>query len=140
MNRPGCALVTGATSGIGEAAALALAEAGVGTIVVMGRDARRAGEVCARIRDRGVAAEPLLGDLSDAGAADAIFAEIDALGLLADVLINAAGLTTRTSILDIDVAVYDELFAVNVRSPVLLCGRFAERLRRAGAPGRSWTC
>ena len=37
--QPGWALVTGATSGIGEAAALALAEAGAAGIVVTGRDA-----------------------------------------------------------------------------------------------------
>ena len=132
---PSCVLVTGATSGVGEAAALALAEAGVGTVVVTGRDAARAADVCARLRELGASAEAVLADLSEAGAAAAIFAEIDARGLLADSLINAAGLTTRTSALDVDVAAFDELFAVNVRSPVLLCGHFAERLRRAGVPG-----
>lgn len=132
---PGCALVTGGTSGVGEAAAMALAEAGVRRFVITGRHAGRAEEVCARLDELGAAAEAVLADLSEAGAADAIFAEIDARGLLADVLINAAGLTTRTSVLDVDVAAFDELFAVNVRSPVLLCGHFAERLRRAGAPG-----
>lgn len=132
---PSCALVTGATSGIGEAGALALAEAGVGTIIVSGRNTARAEEVCARIADTGASAERAPADLSDAGAAEAIFDQIDARGLLVDCLINAAGLTTRTSILDIDVAAYDELFAVNVRSPVLLCGHFARRLKRAGAPG-----
>ncbi len=132
---PSCALVTGGTSGIGEAAALALVEAGVGTVVVTGRDAGRAAGVCARLRELGASAEAVLADLSEAGAADAIFAELDARGLLADALINAAGLTTRTSVLELDVAAFDELFAVNVRSPVLLCGHFATRLRRAGAPG-----
>ncbi|MCE2525257.1 MAG: SDR family oxidoreductase [Acidimicrobiia bacterium] len=132
---PNCALVTGATSGVGEAAALALAEAGVGTVVVTGRDAGRAADVCARVRELGASAEAVLADLSEAGAPAEIFAEIDERGLRADALINAAGLTTRTSVLDVDVAAFDELFAVNVRSPVLLCGHFAERLRRAGAPG-----
>lgn len=132
---PQCALVTGATSGIGEAAALALVEAGVGTIVVTGRSAERAEAVCARLGELGASAEVVLADLAEAGAADAVFAALDERGLLADTLINAAGLTTRTSALDVDVAVFDELFAVNVRSPVLLCGHFAKRLRRAGAPG-----
>ena len=132
---PRCALVTGATSGIGEAAALALAEAGVGSIIVAGRNAERAEAVCARIEGMGASAEMVLADLSEAGAADALFASLDARGLLADTLINAAGLTTRTEILDIDLATYDQLFAVNVRSPVLLCGRFAKRLQRAGRAG-----
>ena len=132
---PECALVTGATSGIGEAAALALTEAGVGTIIVVGRNAERAAAVSARIGEMGASAEVVLADLSEAGAAEAVFAEVDARGLLADALINAAGLTTRTQILDIDVAAYDDLFAVNVRSPVLLFGCFARRLLRAGRPG-----
>lgn len=132
---PGCALVTGGTSGVGEAAAIALAESGVRRFVITGRHAGRAEEVCARLDELGASAEAVLADLSEATAADAIFAAMDARGLLADVLINAAGLTTRTSLLDVDVAVFDELFAVNVRSPVLLCGRFAERLRRARKPG-----
>ena len=132
---PSCALVTGATSGIGEAAALALVSAGVGTIIVVGRSGERAEEVGARITEMGALAEVVLADLSEAGAADAVFAEIDKRGLRADCLINAAGLTTRTEILDIDLADYDDLFAVNVRSPVLLCGRFAKRLLRAGRPG-----
>lgn len=132
---PTCALVTGGTSGIGEAAALALAEAGVGRLVITGRHAGRAEAVCERIRDLGAVADVVLADLSEAGAPDAVFAEIDGRGLLADTLINAAGITTRTSALDVDVATFDELFAVNVRAPVLLSGRFAERLRRAGLPG-----
>ncbi len=132
---PESALVTGATSGIGEAAALALVEAGVGTIIAVGRNAERAEELSARIAEMGASAEVVLADLSEAGAADAVFAAIDERGLLADTLINAAGLTTRTEILDIDLADYDDLFAVNVRSPVLLCGRFAKRLLRASRPG-----
>lgn len=132
---PHCALVTGATSGIGEAAALALAEAGVSTVIVAGRDIGRAADVCARLEALGASTETVLADLSEAGAADAVFAEVDARGLLADTLINAAGLTTRTKILDIDLAAYNDLFAVNVRSPVLMLGRFAKRLLRAGRPG-----
>jgi len=132
---PTCALVTGGTSGIGEAAALALAETGVGSFVITGRHGGRAEEVCRRIREFGASADAVLADLSDARAPEAVFAEIDARGLLVDCLINGAGLTTRTSVLDVDVATFDELFAVNVRSPVLLCGHFAARLRRAGAPG-----
>ncbi|MXY79330.1 MAG: SDR family oxidoreductase [Chloroflexi bacterium] len=126
---PDCALVTGGTSGVGEAAAMALAEAGVRRFVITGRHAGRAEQVCTRLEELGASAEAVLADLSEPTAADAIFAEVEARGLL------AAGLTTRTSVLDVDLAAFDELFAVNVRSPVLLCGHFAERLRRAGAPG-----
>ena len=132
---PRCALVTGATSGIGKAAAVALAEAGIPRIVVTGRDAGRAEKVCAHLRDRGAEADAVLGDLSDGAVAEGIFSEIDDRGLLADVLVNAGGTTKRASVLDCDAPTFDELFAVNVRAPMLLCGRFVERLRRAGSRG-----
>lgn len=132
---PGCALLTGATSGVGEAAAVALAEAGIPRIIVSGRDAPRAEKVRARLAGLGVEAHAVLGDLRDAAVAEAIFGEIDDRGLLADVLVNAGGTTKRASVLDCDAATFDELFAVNVRAPMLLCGRFAERLRSAGTSG-----
>ena len=132
---PSCALVTGATSGIGEAAAVTLAEAGIPRIVVTGRDAGRAETVCARLRDLGVEADAVLADLSDAAVAESVFSVIDGRGLLADVLVNAGGTTKRASVLDCDAPTFDVLFAVNVRAPMLLCGRFVERLRRAGSRG-----
>jgi len=107
----------------------------VGRLVGASLSAGRDGVGCARSEVMWESTEVGLADLCEAGAAVAVFAEVAARGLLADTLINAAGLTTRTEILDIDLAAYDDLFAVNVRSPVLLCGRFARRLQRAGRSG-----
>ena len=132
---PACALVTGATSGIGEASAVALAEAGVPRIIVAGRDAGRAEKVCERLAGLGAEADAVLADLSGAAVAESILSALDDRGLLVDALVNAGGTTRRASVMDCDAATFDELFAVNVRAPMLLCAGFVERLRSAGAPG-----
>ena len=57
------AVVTGASSGIGRAIAEALAEAGA-NIVLVGRDASRLQETAALVQARGVAAEPVIVELT----------------------------------------------------------------------------
>jgi len=88
------ALVTGSSSGIGAAIALALADEGV-SVVVHGRDAAKAGGVAQQVKGRGVGAEVALGDLTRDDAAAAV-----ARGALAafggiDILVNCAGGVVR---------------------------------------------
>jgi NAD(P)-dependent dehydrogenase (short-subunit alcohol dehydrogenase family) len=86
------ALVTGATSGIGEAAAAALARAGWG-VVVHGRGERSAAEACARIGREvpGARLWPVHADLASLAQVDALVANV--AGRL-DALVNNAGLFT----------------------------------------------
>ena len=64
------AAVLGATSGIGRAAALALAEAGADVIVHGRRSIRAAEELARELRSRGVRAQALMADLADRDAGD----------------------------------------------------------------------
>lgn len=81
------ALVTGSSSGIGEAIACMLAREGA-TVVVHGRNRERSEQVAADINAAGFA----IGDLStDEGAADVYAAARDALGGSVEILINNAG-------------------------------------------------
>jgi 3-oxoacyl-[acyl-carrier protein] reductase len=69
-------LVAGGTSGMGLAAALALAADGA-TVAVAGRDAARAQAAAERVRTAGAtAAEPVIGDVGVAGGAEQIVAEV----------------------------------------------------------------
>ena len=89
------ALVTGATSGIGRACALRLAADGF-AVVVGGRSSERATEVVDEITAAGGTATTALGDVAEPDYGEAaVAATVAAHGRL-DVLVNAAGVITRS--------------------------------------------
>ncbi len=83
------ALVTGSSSGIGSAIALMLAADGA-DVVVHGRDQERTSKVAAAVREIGVQADEVVGDLTDPGRVDAICRQLLASGGV-DILVNNAG-------------------------------------------------
>jgi 3-oxoacyl-[acyl-carrier protein] reductase len=109
------ALVTGSTSGIGEAIALALAAEGV-HVVVHGRREAEALRVVDRIRSSGGSASFAIGDLAtDAGAKFVA----DRAGPV-DILINNAGAFPETPWFKADAQAWTTLFEQNVNSMVRL--------------------
>jgi len=127
------ALVTGATSNIGRAIALAFAREGA-HVVVGGRDAERANAVGCAIRASGGKANVALGDQDGGQAAAQSLAEeaTRLLGGRVDILVNNAGIypfhTTATS----DEAMFDRIFAVNVRAPFFLTQALAPGMAARG--------
>jgi 3-oxoacyl-[acyl-carrier protein] reductase len=125
------ALVTGASSGIGEAIAHELAAAGA-VVVVTGRDAARTDRVVADIRAAGGTAHPLVADL--AGTPDQVRALAEQatslLGGRVDVLVNNAGVypVGPTATLSDD----DALWTTNVRAPHVLVGALAPAMAERG--------
>lgn len=128
-------VVTGGTSGVGEAIARAAAADGAEGIVVTGRSAERGRHVADALAETGAAALFAPADLEDPQACrDVIRACEERFGRI-DGLVNAAGCTDRGGILDGELAVFDRLFAVNARAPFLLMQDAAKLMRRAGRGG-----
>ncbi|MFN7439664.1 MAG: SDR family NAD(P)-dependent oxidoreductase [Phycisphaerales bacterium] len=84
-------LITGASSGIGEALALALAARG-DHVVLVARSLGRLEVIAERVREARGIVTVLPADLSKPGAAQAVFDEVMRRGLSLDVLVNNAGL------------------------------------------------
>ncbi|MEU8180874.1 SDR family oxidoreductase [Micromonospora sp. NPDC049044] len=127
------ALVTGATSGIGRAVAVSLAQRGA-HVIVGGRDAARGDAVVTAIRSAGGKADLLLGDLADAGSVRAMAQQAtEAGGGHVDILVNnaavypARGLTADTTHDD-----FITCYAVNVEAPFLLVAEFCPAMAARG--------
>jgi 3-oxoacyl-[acyl-carrier protein] reductase len=115
------ALVTGASRGIGWAAATALAEAGARVIVHYGRGKEEADAVVDGIRAAGGRADTLSADLAAADGAHVVAEKIrPMIGDRLDILVANAGIAKTATIEQTTVADFDRLFAVNVRSPFFL--------------------
>jgi NAD(P)-dependent dehydrogenase (short-subunit alcohol dehydrogenase family) len=119
-------IVTGSTQGLGAAIARRCAELGA-SVVVTGRDAARGRAVAEELGGRFVAA-----DLADPRAGVIVVGACD--GRL-DGLVNAAGLSSRGTLDDTTVELWDRLFAINARAPFLLMQQAARVMRRAGRGG-----
>jgi NAD(P)-dependent dehydrogenase (short-subunit alcohol dehydrogenase family) len=114
------ALVTGGTQGLGEAVARLFAERGAAGLVIGGRNAERGQAVAEDISKGGCKTRFVAGDLAEVAACRALTAEAErAFGRL-DVLVNAAAITDRGTLIDTSPELFDQMFAVNVRAPFLL--------------------
>jgi NAD(P)-dependent dehydrogenase (short-subunit alcohol dehydrogenase family) len=128
--RRSVALVTGATSGIGEDTARLLLEAGM-TVHVAGRDPERLRATTERFAAFGEAARPLLLDVADPASIARAAAEVEAL----DVLVNNAGINPGgQSTTETPVEVFRSTYETNVFAVVAVTTAFLPALRRSSHP------
>lgn len=124
------AIVAGASSGIGRACAVALAEAGA-DVTLAARRADVLETLAAEMKDAGLSARPLALDIAD------VAATRKALGSEApfDVMLNAAGLARHSPALATTEEDFDAVAGVNFKGAYFLTQAVADAMISAGRPG-----
>jgi NAD(P)-dependent dehydrogenase (short-subunit alcohol dehydrogenase family) len=117
------AVVIGATSGIGKAIALALADAGA-DVVPTGRRAKLTKEAAREIKARGRRSLAIAADVSDQDSLQALAdATLEEFGKV-DILVNAAGRTVRRPTLEVSDTEWNEIMDTNLTGMLRACRVF----------------
>jgi NAD(P)-dependent dehydrogenase (short-subunit alcohol dehydrogenase family) len=125
------ALVTGASSGLGRATAIALARTGA-DVALVARSAEELEGAREEASETGSRALALPADLAEEDeAARAVGRTVEEFGRI-DVLVNAAGTDAPGTVEELGVEGWDRTLAVNLRAPFLLSKAAFPRMREAG--------
>jgi NAD(P)-dependent dehydrogenase (short-subunit alcohol dehydrogenase family) len=119
------ALVTGASSGIGRAVAVRLAQSGA-AVTAVGRNAAALDALHAE-----AGCTPLVVDVGDAAALERALATLPAF----DLVVNCAGIALLESALDLQAQSFDAVMAVNARAAALVAARCGKAMIAAGVRG-----
>ena len=127
--------MTGATQGVGRAVALACAANGAAGILLAGRDEARGRATADELGKIGVPGEFVSAGLGSPDAPDRIAdACLNRFGRI-DMLVNAAGITDRASMMSASADLWDRIFTINAKAPFFLMQRAIADMQRRGAPG-----
>jgi glucose 1-dehydrogenase len=130
------AIVTGGNSGIGRAIALGLARAGANIVVDFISDAAATEALKQEIAALGSEAIGVEADVSHVeqlqGLIDAGVAKFGHI----DIMVNNAGVETRTSVLETTEAQYDKVLSINLKSAFFGTQIAARQMIKQGTPGR----
>jgi NAD(P)-dependent dehydrogenase (short-subunit alcohol dehydrogenase family) len=127
------ALVTGASSGIGAASAVALAAAGAAAVGICARREDRLHQVLEQVRTHAPASAAFVVDVSDLDVLPAFAARVEeSLGEV-DVLVNNVGVPKRRRMQDITRAEIEEVLRVNFVSATALTGALLPGMLRRGS-------
>jgi len=128
------ALVTGATTGIGQATAVRLASEGamVGVNQKPGVDA---GETLAKIEEAGGKAFPVVADMRDPAAVTAMVKEVAERGGRLDYIVSNAAINPFMPWDATDIEDFNELFETNVRGSWVVCTEGAKQMIAEGHGG-----
>lgn len=128
------ALVTGATQGIGEEIAVALARAGA-SVVCSGIGLSEADRVATRIRDGGGVADPLALDVSNRQQIEEGFAQL-AASRGVDIVVNNAGIFPRSPFIEVTEREWDDVIRVNLKGTFLVSQVGARKMHEQARGGR----
>ena len=123
------ALITGASRGIGYLTALFMADMGC-NIVLHSRKPENTEKVLQEVKEKGVEAYAVSAELTDLEAVEKMLADIDALGVDIDIVLNNAGLQIayRTDYFMTPVSDYIESYKINTVAPAMICYHFMPKM------------
>ncbi len=132
-----CALITGASTGIGRAIARTYAAAGAKVVINYAPDKPHPDELLAELNtpadQRAIAVQADVSDLDQH--ARLIDAAMDQFGSL-DILVNNAGIKGKLPVFEVDAALWDEVMGVNLRGPFFLAQAVARQMIAHQTKGR----
>jgi glucose 1-dehydrogenase len=130
------AIVTGSDSGIGRAIATELAKQGAAVTINYHKNADAADEVKAAIEKAGGRAQVVQADVSNVSDIQKLIdATVSAFGRL-DIMVNNAGMETRTSVLDTTEEQYEKVLEINLKSAFFGTQIAAKQMIAQGGGGR----
>jgi glucose 1-dehydrogenase len=137
MNLKGkVAIITGGSSGIGAAIVVELARAGANVVIGYHSHPEAADEVKERATALGVSAVTVQGNVANLDDLRKIFATtVEQFGGV-NIMVNNAGIQTRTSLLETTEEQYDKVMAVNLKSAVFGTQFAAQQMIKQGGGGR----
>ena len=126
------ALITGASRGIGRAAAIRFAQAGA-RVALAARDVAALDRAVAEIQASGGVALACPCDVANEESVIALFRRVSSELGSVDILINSAGAVAQARFEDLDAATWDHVLGVNLRGVFLCCREaFREMIPRGG--------
>ncbi len=127
------ALITGAARGIGRLTAEFMASMGC-NLILHSRDLSHTEEILQKVRSMGVSAFAVAADLACPEQVEKMLADIDALNVDVDIVLNNAGLQIayRTDYCATPVSDYQISFNVNTIAPAMICYHFLPKMVKKG--------
>jgi glucose 1-dehydrogenase len=130
------AIVTGGNSGIGLAIVLELAKQGANIVIDYVVHPETVDELEQQVRALGDKAIGVHADVSQVGELETLIAAaVDAFGRV-DIMVNNAGVETRTTILDTTEAQYEKVMSINLKSAFFGTQLAAKQMIKQGGGGR----
>ncbi len=124
------AIITGASSGIGRAAALLFAEKGA-KVIAVGRNERELGLLRSEAHEKNGSIKINLADVQETTQVDRLITEtVENYGQI-DILVNAAGIIKNGSIIDTTLDDWDKMMSINLRCVFYMMQKCAPHLENS---------